>query len=609
MIRKDFLHWLLLLLLLTTRFAVAADSGWLEVRSEHFRVLTDAGEKNGCQIAEHFEQMHAAFGLLFGREKINEPVPLQIIAFRNTKELRQYSPIFHGKVVDVAGFFVRGEDKNFVAIDMSRENSWEIVMHEYAHVLLNSNYMPTAPWFDEGFAEFFSSMKVADIDVQVGAVIPEARALLQGKKLSLLDLLQVQHHSETYYEKGQRRDMFYAESWLVVHYLFDTGQVPKAVQYFALTNTQKVPVPEAVQSAFGMPVSQLEKVILDYLRADTVKVKRYTFKHPIVTSHEAMGRPLDPLEARAQLADLHLHEEEYGALAVKEFEAVVREDPNQVEAQQGLGYAYLRERNFAKATEHLQAAVRLGSKDPRVYFYTAVLLQEQDPAAMGSPELAQNLRRAIELDPQYADACALLGVSLLNSGSYAEAEANLARAVSLSPRNDMYRLNYAISLLDERKVAEAKTALSFIVHSSTPQVADQVAQMLQQINRYESRPAPEVAVERRSSPAPDVAVGRRSTPKPEAEGPSGYEPTVPAAPAKVGYLKGTLVDVDCSTPPLAVLTVTSAGKTWKMKVANSDHVVLIGADKFSCLWSHKKVALNYSPTAANEGRVISVEIQ
>jgi hypothetical protein len=70
-----------------------------------------------------------------------------------------------------------------------------------------------------------------------------------------------------------------------------------------------------------------------------------------------------------------------------------------------------------------------------------------------------------------------------------------------------------------------------------------------------------------------------------------------------------LVEVNCSTPPAALLIVASAGKTWKLKIADSDKVVLIGADKFSCDWSHKKVALNFSPTAPDEGKVISLEIQ
>lgn len=612
----------LLLLLLCAGAAFAGEPTWVQVRSEHFSVITDAGEKNGRHVTDQFEQMRAVFGLLFARAKVNEPVPLQIVAFRNTKEFKQYCPLFRGKIVELTGFFQQGEDKNFVAVDMSREGSWQTVFHEYAHVLLNANYMQTAPWFDEGFAEFFSSMRVTGGDIAVGQAIPGSELLVQANKLKLLDLFLVQHHSETYNQSGQAREMFYVESWLVVHYLFDTNRIPQTAKYFQLVNDQKVPVAQAVQQAFGLPPAELEKTIVNYLRTGKIIVMHLNGRGKFPLSYNASARPLEPVEVRAQLADLHWHSEDYGAVAIKEFEAIVQENPTQLDAQRGLGYAYLRERNLAKAAEHLQAAARLGSKDPRVYFYTAVLLQEQSPAAMRSPELVQNLRRAIELDPQYADAYAMLGLSLMNSGNFAEAEPDLVYAVALSPRNDMYRMNYAVVLLNQQKLAEAKTTLSAIVNSSTPQVADQASRMLQQISSYESRPAPTVAVgrlgtskheaEERSrdeSPAPDAPVDRTGSSKPGVEEPSSYASNSPAAAVKVSYLKGTLVAVDCSAPPLAVLSVVSDGKTWKMKVANSDHVVVIGADKFSCAWSHKKVALNYSPTAANEGRVITVEIQ
>jgi Flp pilus assembly protein TadD len=586
-----------LLVSLSTLTALAGDAPWLEVRTEHFRVITDAGEKNGREVATHFEQMRAAYGLLFGREKISQTVPLQIIAFRNTKEFRQYSPIFRGKVVEGSGFCIPAEDENFVAIDMSLAKSWQTVMHEYAHVLLNANYVPTAPWFDEGFAEFFSSMKVEDTHVQIGATIPEAEALFQGRKLNMQELLEVQHHSETYNQNGQRRDMFYVESWLFVHYLFDTEQISKAGQYFALTNNKRVPVSEAVQTAFGISVDKLNIALLDYLKKGKIRIIRYDFKQEIVSSSQAAVRALDPLDTRTQLADLHLHEQDYLSLGIKELEAITTENPNQVEAQRALGYAYLHERNFPKATEHLQAAARLGSKDPRVYFFTAELLNDQNPAAIGTPAVAQNLRRAIELDPQYADAYAMLGVSLMNTGSYADAESNLVRAMALSPRNEVYRLNYAFALLNQQKIAEAKTALSYIAHSSNAEVATQTNQLLQQVKDYEAH---------NITAAP---TGDPLSPSPPATASLDNEPVPPASPVQISYLKGLLVEVDCSAPPAAVLTVRSSSKTWKMKIANSDKVVLIGADKFSCSWSHKKVALNFSPTAADEGKVVSLEIQ
>jgi hypothetical protein len=84
------------------------------------------------------------------------------------------------------------------------------------------------------------------------------------------------------------------------------------------------------------------------------------------------------------------------------------------------------------------------------------------------------------------------------------------------------------------------------------------------------------------------------------------------APAKVSvakFVRGTLTGVDCSAPPLAMLTVVSGAKTLKMKVADTNHVILIGADQFSCGWNKKKVALNYRETSDGEENVVSLEIQ
>jgi hypothetical protein len=60
---------------------------------------------------------------------------------------------------------------------------------------------------------------------------------------------------------------------------------------------------------------------------------------------------------------------------------------------------------------------------------------------------------------------------------------------------------------------------------------------------------------------------------------------------------------------LAVLTVISGTKSWKMKIADRNHFILIGADAFSCSWSSQKVAVNYRETADGEANVISLEIQ
>src|ERR1051325_7708457 len=158
-----------LLLLGCTLSAFAGEAQWTEVRSPHFSVITDAGDKRGRQAALRFEQMRTAFGIFLNKSKVNTPIPLQIIAFRNTKEMRQFVPLWKGKPVQLAVLFQGAEDRCFILLDMSVDDPLKVVFHEYGHQLLNGNisFRPQ-PWFDEGFAEFFSTIQVNGNKVDVG---------------------------------------------------------------------------------------------------------------------------------------------------------------------------------------------------------------------------------------------------------------------------------------------------------------------------------------------------------------------------------------------------------------------------------------------------------
>src|ERR1700693_4471372 len=137
----------------------------------HFSVVTDAGEKRGREVAMRFEQMRAVFGTLMTKAKVNLPVPLQIVAFRNTKEMRQVAPLWKGKPTELAGLFQGGADRSFIMLDMSVDNPWTVVFHEYAHQLMNGTMKAALdPWFQEGFAEYFSSIEVDSKEARVGKI-------------------------------------------------------------------------------------------------------------------------------------------------------------------------------------------------------------------------------------------------------------------------------------------------------------------------------------------------------------------------------------------------------------------------------------------------------
>ena len=319
---------LLLTVVSSALTAFAADAQWVEVRSPHFSVITDAGDKRGRQAALHFEQMRTAFGLFLNKSKVSTPIPLQIIAFRNTKEMRQFVPLWKGKPIQLAGLFQGGEDRCFILLDMSLEDPWKVVFHEYGHQLLNGNITFRAqPWFDEGFAEFFSTIQVTGNKVNVGSPSDINYMLLtQNHLLKTTDLFQVVQQSSTYNESGDRRNIFYAQSWLVVHYLYDKRLISQLGAYFDAVGQGKT-TDESIQKAFGMSAADFDKTIQKYLQAN-----RFIY-YPIPLPEGFDGsaytvKPVQPLDVRAVFADVHLHSPDYSDAAMQEFQDILKEQPN-----------------------------------------------------------------------------------------------------------------------------------------------------------------------------------------------------------------------------------------------------------------------------------------
>jgi len=596
-------NWIVLLLSLVSS-GWAGDAQWVEVKSPHFSVVTDAGEKRGHEVAVRFEQMRAVFGALLVKTTVNLPVPLQIVAFRNSKEMRQFAPLWHGKATEVAGLFEYSSDRSFILLDMSTPDPWQVVFHEYAHQLLNGNTSAQVqPWFDEGFAEYFSTIKVSGKEADVGfPPAGDVEILHEYSWLKVADLFRVQQNSRTYNESGDHRSVFYAQSWLVMHYLYDKQLLPKAAAYFNLVFDKKVPVEQAMQQAFGMSADMWDKELRGYFNAGTVKYYKLATPPGIETTGYTTT-PLSFVDAKAVLADMHLHSADYQDKAVTEFEEVLAVQPDNVAALRGLGFAYLRKQNFKTAGEYFEKAAAGDSKDPRVLYYSARLRNEEkldaDPGQLAITQ--KELESSIALDPNFADAYSLLAFVYQVQNRNEDAQKAMQHAVGLSPRNESYAYNLAQMYVANRNVDAAVPILERLKSSTTnPQIALMASTSLIQINAYKT------ALARPGEGGEPVALkvrgGMVESPQTETE-----TPTREVVPAR--FIKGKLLAVDCAAAPEAVLTVTGGGRTWKMRTKNRDHMVIIGADKLSCDWKNQNVALNYRDVGDGQGEIISLEMQ
>src|SRR5215467_3468409 len=156
-----------LLLLIGPAVPSGAQQQWIDVQSTHFNVLTDASEKQARDLAQQFEQMRSVFDQISSTQ-VKQLVPLQIIAFKNSRQINQYAPRYQGKPVKTSGFYLQSQDRDYIVLDLDAPNRWETVFHEYAHLLLAANLPDLPPWFTEGFAEFYSTILIDDKHAVIG---------------------------------------------------------------------------------------------------------------------------------------------------------------------------------------------------------------------------------------------------------------------------------------------------------------------------------------------------------------------------------------------------------------------------------------------------------
>jgi hypothetical protein len=236
--------------------------------------------------------MRAVFANLLGKDRLNQPVPLTILAFKNDKSYYQLAPLRQGQPIDVPGFFLPGDDQDFIVLNLFEDEPWRAAAHDFAGMLLNFNYPPAQGWFDEGLAEYFSSIRVDNKTVEIGGdpeLSPSLKEDLLGNQretnppksltellgaqvwLPLTDLFAMKHDTSTR-NQGTHHTLYYAESWIVMHYLLHEKKLPETGAFFNLVLNQHVTVEDAIQQAFGMSSAQLEQAVKEYFHAQTTLI-------------------------------------------------------------------------------------------------------------------------------------------------------------------------------------------------------------------------------------------------------------------------------------------------------------------------------------------------
>ena len=630
---------------------------WIRLSSSHFTVLTDAGEKKGRLVVLRFEQMRSVFSQLLMKTRINLPEPLEIIALKSDKEYAQIAPIRQGQPTTAPGFFVPGEDRNFIVLNLFEEDSWRAVTHEFAHLLLTYNYPSTPGWFDEGFAEYFSSLRLDNKLVQLGAD-PELKSswnedlfgnqtevrnppkslteLLSGPVwLPWPDLLTMRHDSAGFHE-GTHHTLFYAQSWMAVHYLINQNKLAETGTYFDLTENQKLPVEQAVQQAYGMSVAQFDQAVKDYFHSlrplfqAQDNAKQAATDNPggqlrqfaVPLGADDLGASVQNADADgpAMVAEAALRLPERREQALRTLDSIVSQpNANRAIAHRALAWAHMEKNEFEAATEELGKAMEADNQDPWARYELALVKYHAAQASgqqfQGLSNMMQDLRAVLNVYPDFAEAYAMLAMARVEGGGINSALESIRAAIALSPRNQRYLVILAQIYLADKKWDAAQTLLERLKSSSNPQISSTARSSLESLPTLKKYGVLPLNAPQPAQPKPTTAVTAQPAPPTAAEKDesAGQEPA-PAAESgpdrrTVHFLKGKLLSVNCAQPPVAILTVSTGKQTMKLRTADYKALLLIGADEFSCTWSNRPVSINYKAGGKADGDLVSLELQ
>ena len=445
---------------------------WTSLRTEHFLLLGDASPRAIKDVALRFEQFRAAVTTAFPVLADDRPgPPVVVIVFRDQRGYAPYQPKFNGKTVKVGGYFLGGSDVNYITLATDTGgDDFRSLYHEYTHLLLQRLAGNLSPWFHEGLAEYFSTFDATGNVARFGRPIQDHVGLLRDRQMPLAELFAVTHQSTTYNE-GDRRSLFYAQSWLLVHYAFVENQERwKQLVQFETFVSNGAPPDSAFQRAFAVPPAALDRELFDYVRRPAMHFQIVQLDQRIATRVQAEPVRVSEPEAQARLGDLLAHagrNEEATAL----LESAMKASPELPLAHAALGTLLLRQDKRDEAMAHLERAASAQGADEFVQFYYGAALIERAANPSGDDgEMRKGiaaLERAVQLRSGFTDAERILGYGYLMIDEPAKARDVLRRALDAQPGNEDLTLMLAEAHLRAGQFAEARGLLGPLVSRAT----------------------------------------------------------------------------------------------------------------------------------------------
>lgn len=440
-----------------------AQDRWLTVESRRFTLVTNVSERRAQDMTVQLEREADAVFRSSRALRDSSGGRIFVVAIADTACFEEFRLRHQNRPVQLGGFFSPSRLGGYLIFNAGIPwYEFESVCHEYVHALVNRQIGNLPLCLNEGLAEYFSTFRADGRGVEYGHAIDSHCELLQRDRLMPMDeLFSINGSSPSYWE-GERRHMFYAESWALVHYLNSTPDLRQRFDRFLARLKQG----EAPRGAFGAAFpSESWYGIQDKLRRHAANRQPPHRELPAGNGRLVPVRvsPMRRADVYARLGavllEVHDHDRRKGEACL---EAALG-----VDARNALALAYLGWNADAggrtdEAESFYDRATRADPQSAEVWLVTGMgpLVRVHRGGEMGwvTRQVAigrERLGRALERDPDNAEGLAQFGWSLLFDNRAKEAVSPLRRASRALPTRADILTNLIVALARSGGAAEA----------------------------------------------------------------------------------------------------------------------------------------------------------
>ena len=376
--RKVMIHLAAIGLSVMTALAGASPAMGGEVRVESENIVL-YGEVNETLAEDFVRRMEIYRRMIFALAGQDNAPPdaerLTIHAFRKGAVLRKFA----GRD-DIGGVYTDSQEGPIFLTPVmkgriSGAQSNKIALHEYSHHVLHGLVSDAFPrWYDEGFAEYLSTLEIEDDRISIGSPNADS-ARHYSHAMGWLDprIVLKSVHRYPRFDGSRRtrsvaRNQFYAQSWLYVHMLQSTPELGRRLPEYLAALKRGVPPIRAFEEGFGLSVDEFHAKADAYWKNNAFEVVAFEpqgdFMNVDVSVTPISAAELNRAQVSAQMA--FLNDENRKSLAKRTAKAA-KDFPNDATVAAARGAILISQERYAEAVEAAQAALKLAPDDVRVH--------------------------------------------------------------------------------------------------------------------------------------------------------------------------------------------------------------------------------------------------